>query len=326
MKRFKNILFYAGTEHYSEALHRSITLAMENNAKLTLMDVVKPVPGNLGMVTDVATPEELQALIVQDHRRRLLEIEADCSDTGVELDAVVSVGDPAVEIVRQVQRDQHDLVVKTADGLSAAGRMFGSVALSLLRICPCPVWVLKPDNHKGFHRVLAAIDPAAQDNPHKLLNQDILELAFSIAQQSNSELHIVSAWDVWMEKLLRRRAGEDEVDRLASQQKVKVQKALDDLLQVPNANTDDIRVHLRRGSAATAIGSVAQEIEADLLVMGTVCRTGLSGFMIGNKAERVLTAVACSVLALKPSGFRSPITMSDNDAESENYSAELPWV
>ncbi len=326
MKRFKNILFYAGTEHYSEALHRSITLAMENNAKLTLMDVVKPVPGNLGMVTDVATPEELQALIVKDHRTRLLEIEADCSDTGVELDAVVSVGDPAVEIVRQVQRDQHDLVVKTADGPSVADRMFGSIALSLMRICPCPVWVLKPDTHKGFHRVLAAIDPAAQDSPHQRLNQDILELAFSIAQQSKSELHIVSAWDVWMEKLLRRRAGDDEVDSLASQQKAKVQKALDGLLQVPNANTDDIRVHLRRGSAAAAIGSVAQEIEADLLVMGTVCRTGISGFMIGNTAERVLTAVACSVLALKPSGFRSPITMSDNDAESENYSAELPWV
>ena len=326
MKRFKNILFYAGTEHYSEALHRSITLAMENNAKLTLMDVVKPIPSTLGMVTDVATPEELQALIVKDHRARLLEIEADCSDTGVELDAVVSVGDPTVEIVRQVQRDQHDLVIKAADGLSATGRMFGSVALSLLRVCPCPVWILKTDGHAGFHRVLAAIDPAADDNTHQRLNQEILELAFAIAQQSGSELHIVSAWDVWMEKLLRRRAGEDEVNRLANQQKAMVQKALDDLLQVPNANTDDIRVHLRRGTAATAIGSVAQEIQADLLVMGTVCRIGLAGFMIGNTAERVLTAADCSVLALKPSGFVSPIAMSDHDADSENYSPQLPWV
>ena len=84
MKRFKNILFYAGTEYYSEALNRSITLAMENNAKLTLMDVVKPIPRTLVMVTDVATPEELEALIVKDHRMRLLDIEADCSDTGVD--------------------------------------------------------------------------------------------------------------------------------------------------------------------------------------------------------------------------------------------------
>lgn len=326
MKRFKNILFYAGTENYSEALHRSVTLAMENNAKLTLMDVVKPIPSTLGMVTDVATPEELQALIVKDHRARLLEIEADCSDTGVELDAVVSVGDPAVEIVRQVQRDRHDLVVKTADGVSPAGRMFGSVALSLMRVCPCPVWVLKSDSHAGFHRVLAAIDPAAEDNPHRILNKDILELAYSIAQQTDSELHIVSAWDVWMEKLLRRRASEDEVNKLASDQKARIQKALDDLLQVRNANTDDIRVHLRRGNAAAAIDSVAEEMKADLLVMGTVCRTGIAGFMIGNTAERVLTTVGCSVLALKPGGFISPITMSDLDSSSENYSAELPWV
>lgn len=326
MKRFKNILFYAGTEHYSEALHRSITLAMENNAKLTLMDVVKPIPSTFGMVTDAATPEELQGLIVKDHRARLLEIEADSSDTGVDLDAIVSVGDPTVEIVRQVLRDQHDLVIKTADGLSAAGRIFGSVALSLMRVCPCPVWVLKSDSHTGFHRVLAAIDTAAEDNAHQMLNQEILELAYSVAQQSESELHIVSAWDVWMEKLLRRRAGDAEVDQLASHQKAKVQKTLDDLLQVPNAKADDIHVHLRRGAAATAIGSVANEINADLLVMGTVCRTGIAGFMIGNTAERVLSAVNCSMLALKPRGFISPISISDHDANSENYSAELPWI
>ena len=73
-----------------------------------------------------------------------------------------------------------------------------------------------------------------------------------------------------------------------------------------------------------AISSVAQGIGADLLVMGTVCRTGFTGFMIGNTAERVLTEVGCSVLTLKPSGFRSPITESDHEADSESYSTELP--
>lgn len=326
MKRFKNILFYAGTEHYSEALNRSVTLAMENNARLTLMDVVKPIPNTLGMVTDIATPDELQALIVQDHRSRLLEIEADFSDTGVELDAVVSVGDPTVEIVRQVQRDKHDLLIKTADGLSAPGRVFGSIALSLLRVCPCPLWVLKADGHAGFDRVLAAIDPAAEDSTHQLLNRDILELAFSVSQHSNTELHVVSAWDVWMEKLLRRRAGEDEVDRLARQQQAKVEQALDVLLQAPYAQARDIRVHLRRGSPANVIRSVAYEMDADLLVMGTVCRTGVAGFMIGNTAERVLTNADCSVLALKPRGFVSPVSATDQTTNTENPSAEVPWV
>jgi nucleotide-binding universal stress UspA family protein len=45
----------------------------------------------------------------------------------------------------------------------------------------------------------------------------------------------------------------------------------------------------------------------DVLVMGTVCRAGIPGFIIGNTAERVLDAVDCSVLVVKPEGFVSPV-------------------
>jgi len=48
-------------------------------------------------------------------------------------------------------------------------------------------------------------------------------------------------------------------------------------------------------------------LRIDLLVMGTVCRTGSPGLIIGNTAERVLDSVKCSVLTVKPAGFVSPI-------------------
>ncbi len=47
----------------------------------------------------------------------------------------------------------------------------------------------------------------------------------------------------------------------------------------------------------------------DLLVMGTVCRTGVPGFLIGNTAESVLQQVDCSVLAVKPEGFVTPVKL-----------------
>jgi nucleotide-binding universal stress UspA family protein len=40
-----------------------------------------------------------------------------------------------------------------------------------------------------------------------------------------------------------------------------------------------------------------------------VGRTGIPGFLIGNTAEQVLSEVTCSVLALKPRGFVSPVTI-----------------
>jgi universal stress protein E len=45
-----------------------------------------------------------------------------------------------------------------------------------------------------------------------------------------------------------------------------------------------------------------------LLVMGTIARTGITGVFVGNTAERLLPQIPCSVLAIKPAGFKSPIT------------------
>ena len=45
----------------------------------------------------------------------------------------------------------------------------------------------------------------------------------------------------------------------------------------------------------------------DILVMGTVARTGISGFIIGNTAENTVQKLSCSLMALKPQGFVSPV-------------------
>jgi len=55
------------------------------------------------------------------------------------------------------------------------------------------------------------------------------------------------------------------------------------------------------------IPGIVKSQEIDLLVMGTVCRTGIAGFFIGNTAEMILDEVDCSVLTLKPNGFVSPV-------------------
>jgi len=53
---------------------------------------------------------------------------------------------------------------------------------------------------------------------------------------------------------------------------------------------------------------MAQQHHLDLIVMGTVAMTGMPGFIIGNTAEAILQQVYCSVLAIKPEGFHSPVT------------------
>ncbi|HKJ72861.1 MAG TPA: universal stress protein, partial [Alphaproteobacteria bacterium] len=61
------------------------------------------------------------------------------------------------------------------------------------------------------------------------------------------------------------------------------------------------------GTAGKIIPEVVEELHADLVVMGTVGRTGIPGLLIGNTAETILYALPSSVLAIKPPGFRTPV-------------------
>ena len=55
------------------------------------------------------------------------------------------------------------------------------------------------------------------------------------------------------------------------------------------------------------IAKFVKNKEIDLLVMGSVARSGVPGFFVGNTAEKIINHVGCSVLVLKPGGWKSPI-------------------
>jgi nucleotide-binding universal stress UspA family protein len=69
------------------------------------------------------------------------------------------------------------------------------------------------------------------------------------------------------------------------------------------------KIHLVKGRARKEIPALAREIDCDLVVMGTVARTGIPGFIMGNSAEAILSQIDCSVLAIKPPGFTSPVSL-----------------
>lgn len=324
MQQFKKILVFAGTKDPDTAIKRAFEIAKENDARVTLMDVVKPLPAAISMLTDAATPDELEKLLVNERGRQLVELADGYGRGTLAVDVVVRCGDTAQEIVKRVLGDGHDLVIKTADGIAEGGQMFGSMAQSLLRVCPCPVWMLKPQVHGDFDQVLAAIDIDADDETHQQLNSEILSLASAIADRDNAKLHVVSVWDMWMEQSLRRRTGDAEVDEALAKREASVKQRLDELLHQPKQDVDQVEVHLLRGTASTKIMEVADQVAADLVVMGTVCRTGVAGFLIGNTAETLLSKITCSVLAVKPDGFETPIQV---DAEDDSaWSEALPMI
>lgn len=314
MHRFKKILVDVNSDDSETAIRRAIEVADDSGARVTLIDVVRPLSRASRVLTKAATRDEMRDQMISQRRTRLESMTESYQGRDVAIDCVVRFGDHAQEITKEVLASGYDLVIKTAEFANRkTGRLFGSAGRSLMRICPVPVWMLKPELHGEFDQVLAAIDIHADDEPHQELNNEILELAHSIAKRDNAQLHVIAAWQMWMEHSLRSRAGDAEVDAAIAEQANSAQTELRRLVESrlvcePGEPATEVHLHLRKGPASASIFSVAEQVEADLIVMGTVCRTGVAGFLIGNTAETILSDVTCSVLAIKPPGFQSPVT------------------
>jgi universal stress protein E len=68
--------------------------------------------------------------------------------------------------------------------------------------------------------------------------------------------------------------------------------------------------HLREGGSQDVIKQAIVDLKIDVVVMGSVARSGIPGLLIGNKAEKTLNTINCTVLTVKPDGFVSPVTLS----------------
>jgi len=314
MKRFKNILLLFDEGARGEAaIERAATLARENRAQLTVVEVIRELPADARRLVSVWRPlllEDPQELVVRERQEQLAQCVESIRQQGAEGHTKVLVGDPFLEVTREVLRNAHDLVVMTAEGRCGFREwLFGATSMHLMRKCPCPVWVVKPAQTERYARILAAVDTDPDDGSKDALNSTIMELATSLAQLEQSELHVVHAWTMYGEQLLRHRGGatEDQVASWLCEARDRHQRALDRLLGKYDLTNLEHRIHLEKGEASAVIPKLAHAEQVELIVMGTVCRTGIAGFFIGNTAEKILQEVDCSVLTVKPEGFVSPV-------------------
>jgi nucleotide-binding universal stress UspA family protein len=298
MKRFKNILaVYNECVGGDDVLSHATKLAHANNADLTIIDVRQQGTG----------PAELV-----EYRKRLDRILASIRSEGVRNVApLVVAGTPFLEIIGQVLRADHDLVIASAEpSAKFMSYFFGSTATHLMRKCPCPVWIVKPDRQQRYGNILACVNPSAEGDNE--LDQMIVDLALSMAERNGINAHVVHAWDV--EGADQHRIQSEIPDTVRSQILRKHEaehraRTARLLLNTPN-DSSTCSLHLPRATEPQwAILDLVAELDVDFVVMGTVSRVGIPGFLIGNTAETVLSLVKCGVITVKPRGFVSPVAL-----------------
>ena len=300
MRRFRDILaVYDGSVGAEDTLNQAMMLAKTNGAKLKVVDLIEE--GRYSFNS------------VKERERRLQRLlPALRADSVEDVQAKVLVGTPFLEIIREVLRAEHDLVIAGAEGGSVVKSVFfGSTVTHLVRKCPCPVWIIKPGQTIPYGRILAAIDPKPEDSAIGGLNIKIMDLATSLAGMSGAALDVVHAWDVTGNDrdTIESEAPPGIYEAILAKHEDMHRDAVCALLQRYPLAEIDHEILLPRGLPQRMIAELVQDRDVDLIVMGTVNRTGIPGLLMGNAAETILEAVTCGVLAVKPEGFVTPVTL-----------------
>jgi universal stress protein E len=274
------------------ALQQAVSLARKTGASITLAHTLQ---------TRHSSPSEtgpkMDLLLDYAKLRRLAEKVAG----SIEIQTRVYVGEPYAKVTHAVQREGYDLVLAGTRGLAPWEQfLVGSTAKRLIRKCPSSVWIVKAEHMDLPKVVLAATD--FSEISRKAVSQGLL-----VAQHTNAEfhlLHVVDSNDV-PEDLISRIPMGSSLQREINQEASKRMDEFIDSLAVDRAS---IQVHQSWGTPWQEIRRAAKFQAADLLVIGTVGRSGIQGLLLGNTAEKVLDTCDCSILAVKPEGFQSPLT------------------
>jgi nucleotide-binding universal stress UspA family protein len=310
MKRFKNILIKVNKQTKPEldmAVLRGVELARRTGAKVTLFDVVEPLESIVRSYIDIVSPEELTELLVEQRLDQLTELAQKLQSKDVKISARVSVGKNFIEIIKAVISSKSDLLIKVANDREHS---FDSNDFHLMRKCATPVWIIKAKRSHSVIKILAAVDLTMEKHAQgRAQNRMIMDIASSLSQLENANLTLFSCWQLFGEQALRHgaftRVSTEKIDELLKIEESEYKESLDILVsEYANSN---IEKRLQKGSPTLLIPEYVNINEIDIVVMGTIGRSGIPGFLIGNTSETVLQRINSSVITLKPAGFLSPV-------------------
>lgn len=284
------------------AIAQATELAKGASAQLTFFAVVDLDPHALGYLEE-EDPNALANLAAQAEQVLQELVQTARAQGVITVSSAHSFGKSWVELIKQVIRGHYDLLMVGTRKLSGLQRlMLGSTGLKLMRNCPCPVWITKPHAMSTPPRVLVADDLTS-------VGARLVRLGAAISQAKGAELDVMHALEYPWDPDPSCADPKQAAYRLKARARAEIELAqhleCDEVRQLTNPP----ELVLVEELAENAILNYIKAEKIDVLVMATIARSGIAGFLMGNTAERLMPQIECSVIAVKPHDFRSPITL-----------------
>lgn len=228
------------------------------------------------------------------HADYLEKTTAELSEQGFKVTSQQSWRDSYHETIIQAQRAENcAMVIKQHFPENPLKRaLLTPDDWKLLRYCPAPVLIVKSEQDWKQGTILAAVDVGNSGAEHRALHASLMTNAQAAVRISGAKLHVFSAYPAPM------LSAADPTFQLRETIEARYREQAAEFIN--SFELDENCVHLQEGPADVLIPRKAKELGAQLTIVGTVARTGLSGALIGNTAEIVLDTLETDVLVVKP--------------------------
>ena len=311
MSDFKRILAIVDpTSDEHPALHKAAAIAARYEAQLELFvcesravreariaaKLVRPSTESPAGEAFAADPKGMLEALAEPLRAR-----------GLQVTTEIECGEPLhVALIDRAKRAGADLMVKDTHHHSLLKRtLLTNTDWELIRRCPMPLLLTKPAKWRSLPVFVAAVDPGHADDKPAALDHRILALACGLAGRMAARLRVVHAYIpvaiiAGATAATPPMVGGVSPEVLAAEEEAKRRqlRALTAPYRIPQED-----VYLDVGAPGEFLPRVAEELHADVMVMGAIARSGLKRIFVGNTAERVLERLPCDALIVKPLAF-----------------------
>jgi len=260
-------------EHDNFSLEKAHDIASPLNAKL---EVVR-------FLSHLDSQDELvRKQIIEQAKQTLGHDISDIFGDDARVTCNVIPTDEIADWVVGACKEKHfDLVVKT--GQRTENLFHTPTDWQLMRQLSCPVLIANNHKWKSKQIVMATVDLSTQEAQHKELNELVLQWTTLLSDVFSCSAHVVYSIPIAKPLL------ELDIVEQSEYQKRKQPEAENQLSKLlEHFELNHAHTHITAGPPGKTIPHIANELKADLVIMGCVGRRGVKGFLIGNTAEKVL--------------------------------------
>ncbi|HET9298151.1 MAG TPA: universal stress protein [Candidatus Binatia bacterium] len=294
MKTLKRIIvghdFRAGGE---VAVQSAAALAKRCGAALRLVHVIEPLDTYQRISHPLTSPYPVEE-IAQKIGASLQALVAGAELAGLEAEYEVRTGSPFVELILAQRAWFADMI--TVGGASQPEEPSATTSERLMRKADVPIMVAKSRLSDEAKTFLVPTDFSTGA-------REAAEQALMLAENFRGRVVFLHVFDQPSYRI-------SYVHQLGVSLPTspptpeQMEPEWEDFLSGLHLEKVDWEKSSTEGKAATAIIRQAEQIKADVIVMGTHGRSGLPYILLGSVAEKVARAASCPVLTIRPEAFQ----------------------